>query len=388
MKKILFVFHPIQDVRDSFISQKHRASHHYWFYDQLRNTGHQVDVLKTNAQSTLLNKLGNRLGINFLQQQIDCVLRAKHYDLIFFPFMEFSFLIAFLRSIKLFNKPLISVAQYAYKPDYKHSLKNLKSQGIRYVYFKGTDLILFYNEQLFKRSQCASLKGKSIFIDNWGVDVDHFQTFIDAQVNPPRKDYFYCTGGSLRDFKTLVSAFNSIEYPLKITTVGNLKGFEDCTLTPNITLDNSLPFGSTSVIRQDYYDALAVMVPLSESERLDTSGITVVMEAMAMGKPVITTQNKAYPFDVEKEKVGLNVAYSDVEGWRQAARYIFDHPDLVEEMSARARYLVQKKYNYKLFTEQVNQQVCNFIRKEKQSAPTQRIQLQKRSISSKELANL
>jgi glycosyltransferase involved in cell wall biosynthesis len=314
MKKILFVFHPIQDVQDSCISQNQKASHHYWFYDQLRNTGHQVDVLKTNAQSTFINKLGNHVGINFLQQQIDCILKAKNYDLIFFPFMEFSFLIAFLKIIKLFNKPVISVAQYAYQPNYRNSLKNLKSQSIRYVYFKGTDLILFYNEPLFKRSQNASLKGKSVFIDNWGVDVDHFNTFLEAQIIPHKKDYFYCTGGSLRDFKTLVSAFNSITYPLKITTIGNLKGFEGCTLTPNITLDNSLPFGSTSIIRQDYYNALAVMVPLCESERLDTSGITVVMEAMAMGKPVITTKNKAYPFDVEKEKIGLNVDYGDEEG--------------------------------------------------------------------------
>jgi glycosyltransferase involved in cell wall biosynthesis len=302
--------------------------------------------------------------------------------------MEFSFLIAFLKIIKLFNKPVISVAQYAYQPNYRNSLKNLKSQSIRYVYFKGTDLILFYNEPLFKRSQNASLKGKSIFIDNWGVDVDHFNTFLEAQIIPPKKDYFYCTGGSLRDFKTLVSAFNSITYPLKITTIGNLKGFEGCTLTPNITLDNSLPFGSTSIIRQDYYNALAVMVPLCESERLDTSGITVVMEAMAMGKPVITTKNKAYPFDVEKEKIGLNVDYGDEEGWRQASRYLVEHPEEAAEMSDRGRYLVQKKYNYKLFTAQVNRQVCNFISDEKQTTLNHNIQLQRRSISSKELANL
>jgi glycosyltransferase involved in cell wall biosynthesis len=302
--------------------------------------------------------------------------------------MEFSFLIAFLKIFKLFNKPVISVAQYAYRPDYRQSLKKIKAQGIRYVYFKGTDMIIFYNKQLFIRSQSGSLQGRSIFIDNWGVDVDHFQTFIDAQDHPPRKDYFYCTGGSLRDFKTLVSAFNTVDYPLKITTIGNLRGLEDCNLTPNITIDNSLPFGSTSLIRQDYYDALAVMVPLSQSQRLDTSGITVIMEAMAMGKPVITTRNNAYPFDVEKEKIGLNVDYGDVEGWRDAARYLIEHPDEAQEMSTRARYLVQKKYNYKLFSAQLNQHVCNFIQNKTQLVPSENIQLQKRSLSSKELANL
>lgn len=388
MKKILFVFHPIQDAQQSSISENQKASHHYWFYDQLKNTGHQVDVLKTNAQPTFTNRLGNCLGLNFLQQQLDCIRKARCYDLIFFPFMEFSYLIAFLKIIRLFNKPVISVAQYAYKPNHNNSFKKIKSQGIRYVYFKGTDLIIFYNEQLYKRSQSASLKGKSIFIDNWGVDVEHFQSFLDIQEQPPKKDYFYCTGGSQRDFKTLVSAFNSIEYPLKITTIGSLKGFEECLLTPNITLDNSLPFGSTSIIREQYYNALAVMVPLSESERLDTSGITVVMEAMAMGKPVITTDNKAYPFNVEKEKIGLNVDYNDVEGWRQAATYMLDHPDEVEEMGVRARHLAQRRYNYKLFTGQVNQHVCNFLSSEKTSISTQGIQLHQRSISTKELVNL
>ena len=36
-----------------------------------------------------------------------------------------------------------------------------------------------------------------------------------------------------------------------------------------------------------------------------------------MGKPVISTRNKMYPFNLDKEKVGFEVDYADVEAWKQ-----------------------------------------------------------------------
>ena len=111
------------------------------------------------------------------------------------------------------------------------------------------------------------------------------------------------------------------------------------------------------------------------------------MEALAMGKPVISTNNKSYPFNLEREKVGLNVDYGDIEGWHQAANYMIDHPDEVKEMGERAKYLTQKRYNYKLFTLGVNQQISKFLQDTKPFVASN-IQAQKKAVSSKTFANL
>lgn len=365
MKKILVVFHPLNEAMDYINSGGTQfAPHHFWCFDQLKKTGHQVDFLETSAEPTFWNKLGDKVGINVLQQQLDCLRVAKNYDLIFVPFMEFSFFIAALKVLRLYNKPVVAISQFSYLPSHNNWLKRLKEKLIRQIYFKGVDTMIYYCKPLLDWSNKSSIGAKDIvFVDNWGIDFEFFDSFRQAQEVPPTEDYIYSTGGSYRDFNTLTKAFNSIDFNLKITTVGNLDGYEECVITPNILIDNSLPFGlgSTGIIRKEYYNALAVAVPLLRTSEPENYGITVLMEGMAMGKPVIATDSPGFGFDIQKEKVGLSVDYGDVEGWRQAVQYIIDNPGEAHEMGERGRHLVKNKYNYSLFCKGVNQQILKWL---------------------------
>lgn len=73
---------------------------------------------------------------------------------------------------------------------------------------------------------------------------------------------------------------------------------------PNVCLD--LGCRGESDLLSGYNDAAIVLVPLKEDTG-SMSGITVVFEAMAMGKPVISTRSCYYPFDLEKEGCGIYV---------------------------------------------------------------------------------
>ncbi len=106
-------------------------------------------------------------------------------------------------------------------------------------------------------------------------------------------------------------------------------------------------------MRKEYYNSLAVAIPLSKTGRYWPVGITVIMEALAMAKPIISTVNPIYPFNLEKEKVGFYVDYYDVEGWKQAINYVIDNPGEMKEMGERGRYLCEKRFNYNLFSEDV-----------------------------------
>lgn len=358
MKKILMVFHPLMNVEEEQ-SLNGIAPHHLWCYDSLKNAGYKVDVLKTYTGSNIINKIGEKIGVNFLQQQIDCLKKAKDYDLIFIPFIEFSFVIAFLKILRFFRKPVIAITHYAYEIPKGKFLRKIKALGIRFVYFKGTDQIIFYNKPLINKSVEQFIKGRSVLIDSWGVDNDFFEAFSKSQINTPTSDYVYSTGGSFRDFTTLINAFYDIDFNLKITTAGNSKILRH-PINPNIEIEY-LPFGSTSLIRDAYYNSMAVAIPLKKAPRLDTSGITVLMEGMAMGKPIITTYNEAYPFDVEKEKVGLNVGYGDSRGWKDAINYLIENPTLAKEMGKRGQNLVKNRYNYQLFSKELTKLIPNWL---------------------------
>ena len=166
--------------------------------------------------------------------------------MIFDPFMQFTFLIALLKVLRLFNKPLITIAQRAYIVNKKNPLKRLKQWLDRYVYFRGTDKIIFINKTLFDRSNECSIKGNTDFLRSWGVDNEFFGRFVNEQKECPSEDYIYATGGSERDFDTLIKAFDGLDFNLRITSRYDFSSELQCKVPHNVVIDNSITPGLTS----------------------------------------------------------------------------------------------------------------------------------------------
>lgn len=367
MKKILFLFHPLKEAFQ-YLEKEGNAQyppHHMWIFDKLEENGYQVDFVRSDDQ-TWINKFGNKLRLNFLQQQIDTLKVAKDYDLVFLPYVDFSFFLSICKLLNIFQKPIVGLAHRPYYQERKNPIKRTYYNLVRYVYFKGLDSILFYSKPILDKSNLGKVKGNCKYIENYGIDFDFIDSYAKSQTSPPQNNYIFSTGGSQRDYDTLITAFHELDFDLKITTVGgDLSTHMSCELSPNVHIDNSLSFGlgSPGLIRKEYYNALAVAVPLKKVDdyKFGTWGITVILEGMAMGKPVLSTYNDAYPFDIEKEKVGFYVDYGDVKGWRDAVKYLIDNPGEVFEMGERARYLSKTKYNYAKFAQNVISEIDSTI---------------------------
>lgn len=124
----------------------------------------------------------------------------------------------------------------------------------------------------------------------------------------------------------------------------------------NVFIDKNMSRTSTSKLLPYYYHALAVAIPLKEKMDYCT-GATILMESMAMHKPVIITASKANLIDVKKEKIGLEVDYGDVNGWREAILYLVEHPDELKEMGERAYHLAKTRYNYNNYCKQIFREI-------------------------------
>jgi glycosyltransferase involved in cell wall biosynthesis len=383
MKRILVIFHPFKTLFPYLEKEGEElfAPHHYWFFDKLRDEGYEVDVVSSNDE-TWINHLGDALRINRLQQQLDALKLAKNYDAVFVPYMEYSFILALLKQLGLFKKPLIGLSHFVYHYEKGGFLKKLYYNAVRYVYFKGIDRILFYSQSMLDKTDENKIKGNYGLLDNFGVDFDFFDAFIQAQTEKPSGNYIFSTGGAKRDFDTLIQAFQGLDSTLRITsTGGDLQSQLKVDIPSNVSIDNSLPFGysSTGLIRQEYYHAKAVAVPL---QRVDdylfgTWGLTVVVEGMSMGKPIISTYNPTYPFNLEKEKAGIYVDFDDVNGWREAIRYLLDHPEEAIEMGERGRHLTRTRYNYQKFSQGLIQEMNQLLQFSPQIAKLNRKPVEK-----------
>jgi len=365
MKKIveLFPFHDLEEAYEYCQNGgKEFPAHHFWGFDKIKEGGFEPVWIDFNENS-LINRLGRKIRIWNLQQQINCLKRSKNYDLIYDPFMQFSSFLVLLRLVGLFRKPLVAIAPHPFVEEDRHWLIKFKQWLINQLYYRGVDHLLFLNESIYKKAVALGKSRAKYPLKGWGADLAFFESFSKNQKERPREDYIFSTGGSHRDYPTLLTAFHEIDFSLKVTTTGGLQSELEPLIKPNIHLNDSIKPGLTSTgrLRKDYYDALAVAIPLKKMDSFMPVGSTVVMEAFAMAKPVITTQNDAYPLDVEKEKVGFNIAPGDVEGWRQAINYAITHPDEMREMGQRAFHICRKRFNYKIFSKELVDYLSEFV---------------------------
>lgn len=59
--------------------------------------------------------------------------------------------------------------------------------------------------------------------------------------------------------------------------------------------------------------------------------------------------------DIEKEGAGIYVDYNDTEGWQQAIRYLYTHPEEAQQMGANGRKLAEREYNLEHYSRELSQ---------------------------------
>jgi glycosyltransferase involved in cell wall biosynthesis len=170
------------------------------------------------------------------------------------------------------------------------------------------------------------------------VDSDFFCPRADAKVEAQ-----VCSAGAInRDYETLIAAVTPLGVPLKIaadTAWRYSAGTQDVGPLPPFVEMRS--WGSYVNLRQLYAESAVVVVPLARSI---LSGITVVLEAMAMGKPVILTRNDYVEDFVRDGENGYFVPAGDADALSGKIRHVLDHPDEAARVGNAARAWILERF--------------------------------------------
>lgn len=94
-----------------------------------------------------------------------------------------------------------------------------------------------------------------------------------------------------------------------------------------------------------------------------TVGLTTVVEALALGLPIICSRNPQIPIDFDKDGCGISVPYYDVENWTKAIEYITQNPTEAAAMGARGRALAEREYNNEKCAEVVTKVIKKYDKK-------------------------
>lgn len=271
----------------------------------------------------------------------------EHFDAVYATHYKGLELVVMLRALRLFRKPIIV---WHHQPIITPKSR-LREWGGR-LFYRGFDRLIFFSRKLVDDSLKANkVEPRKLVVGHWGADLDFYDSINNRTEHPKPEFHFIATGKEQRDQRTLIEAFNQTQLPLKLYI-----GINPDPNVPNPNLDavNKLhPKENIDVVKicglLPYEIALDVAkascVAICCNRTRYTAGLTTVVEALALGLPIVCSRNPQIPVDFDAEGCGISVDYGDVDGWRRATEYIASHPDEARRMGERGREIARHRFN-------------------------------------------
>jgi glycosyltransferase involved in cell wall biosynthesis len=141
--------------------------------------------------------------------------------------------------------------------------------------------------------------------------------FAPDAVVPSRSTPLVSSAGlELRDYPTLVEAVRGLDVDVVLAAASpwskRRSELDDMALPDNIDVVRL----DLAQLRQLYADSTIVVMPLRETDF--QAGITTILEAMSMAKPLICTRTTGQTDAVDDQRTGVYVPVGDSVAWRAA----------------------------------------------------------------------
>jgi glycosyltransferase involved in cell wall biosynthesis len=188
--------------------------------------------------------------------------------------------------------------------------------------------------------------------------------FVDQLFYSPRvaeEDLICGVGAEMRDYPTLMQALRGTELRCHIATdhvriphrIRVIKDRRVAVSALSVPADAKLTLGRKTLpeLRDLYARSRFVVVPLVPSNT--DNGVTVILEAMAMGKPVICSRTRGQVDVIEDGVTGIFVPVGDPEALRKAMLALWNDPERAHAMGARARAYVERRHTLEKFASSV-----------------------------------
>ncbi len=279
------------------------------------------------------------IPVGSLEQQSKVLSRCVGADLIYSPCQTQTQLLSYMRELGILKVPLVCIAHQPLNPG---RLSWCRAPFVRLV-LTGADAFPSLSSKIANDIERQGGKTRTL---TWGPDKDFYQ------VGTTPGTTIVAAGRTGRDFITFARACARASADAHIICLDSAYQEElEQSAGVNVTVrpDSSfLPFPELIKI---YAEARALAIPLYSANHLN--GLSSLVDALAMAKPVIMTKNPYIDVDIEALGIGLWVEPNDEEGWVRAVRFFQDNPDRAIEMGRRGRQLVDAGLNSRTFANQV-----------------------------------
>jgi glycosyltransferase involved in cell wall biosynthesis len=288
-------------------------------------------------------------------QTVEAYRVCRRYDVVFAWGAE-AVAMPFALLLKLTRRrvPFVTLFTWVSRPK--------KARFLRAVHSHITTLII---PPVMQRDYAVSTLGipseKVVRIDQ-GVDTDFWYARPGAST-----DMICAAGREMRDYETLIAALSGLDIPCHIAgalvrgkkdrwrrTVGDHG--ERTTMPPNVTFGPKPPLE----LRDLYARSRFVVIPLRPTDT--DNGITCMMEAWSVGRPVICSAVLGQRDAFEHGREGLFVEPGDVDALRKAILELWGDPARAAAMGAEGRKLAEKRHRVTDYGELIGAEIFRAAR--------------------------
>jgi glycosyltransferase involved in cell wall biosynthesis len=174
----------------------------------------------------------------------------------------------------------------------------------------------------------------------WPVDTKFWRPMKRDEVR------LCAVGREMRDYQTLIESIRDTGIPIHIAA-NTVPGKQDPWQETLARLDQSsslITVGKKnySELRELYASSRFMVMPVLPTDT--DNGSTSILEAMAMGKPVVCSRTAGQVDIIEEGKTGLYVPLQDPRAMRDAIEYLWKNPEVAQAMGRNALDYVQRNH--------------------------------------------
>ena len=230
--------------------------------------------------------------------------------------------------------------------------------------FEKGDIFLPISEYWKKELIGMGCNADKIVVHRMGIDLDRFE-YYEKDLDPARPVSILTIGRlvekkghefAIKAVAELVEAGRDIEYT--IAGDGPLKPDLE-QLAGKYRLQDRVKFPGAvdqDQVRELYRESDVFILPSITADDGDMEGVPVVlMEAMAMGLPVVSTRHSGIGELVVDGESGFLLPEKDVAGLVEKMACLIDLPDIYRQMARRGREYVRQHYNITILNGQLQQ---------------------------------
>lgn len=332
----------------SEVQRGEKPDHHLYGINYFESFGYEVEIVPFHHSRFLtrinlwLRKIRFPVPLGDIDQQWSCLKSLKEGDIIYAPCQTQTNLLCYLKFFRVLSVPIINVAHH---PSGAGRLERFRKPFMK-MFIRGTDDFPALSSKVAGEINSAGGKRKSVSV-LWGPDENYYP--LTSKLGSG----VVAAGRTGRDFITFGEAASQTSSQAHIIC---LKGdvqpqFGKFNSNVHVTAEPDDHHMKYPDLLKIYADARVLAIPLIPASSL--AGLTSLMDALGMGKPVIMTRHPLIDIDIEAEGIGLWVEPNDIEGWRNAIQFFEDNENAAREMGVRAKKLVAEGLNSVSFAHQI-----------------------------------